>query len=214
MAEQILRCQCTRDRPALAKAAKQGGSVEIEPFSPFSDSKRLPIVGNGMRGAAIATLLDTSSPSAVARLITAIVVNAVNRMIRRWSRSNIITERSEIVSPLIANSNATTAIVVKVAVIIVYAAFDNLRPHFVFWRTTSVVFCDFIIALRHVVTAVTAATFGQISRQIGGGYRCFGAAFADATPHSMLAALFNKRHDGPTIEGASDQVSFHRLLLA
>ena len=58
----------------------------------------------------ISLLLGIGRPPHIAGFVTTVVSNAIQRMERRWSRANLAVKRREVMAPLVADGDATTAV--------------------------------------------------------------------------------------------------------
>lgn len=88
-----------------------------------------------MRRTSIPRLFGWCGPSAIAGFVMTVVFNAVDRMLRRWTRPNITQESHERLSPVITDANPATAVVFEVVKFRVRAARDHLAPRDVFRRS-------------------------------------------------------------------------------
>jgi len=73
-------------------------------------------------------LLGRCGPSAIGRLVVAVVVNSVNRMARGWTSPHIEQEGLVGIAPLITDGYSTSAIVRKLFVGFVQAATSQTDP--------------------------------------------------------------------------------------
>src|ERR1035438_2933855 len=81
---------------------------------------------------AVTGLLGIGCPSAVRGRIVAIVVFAIERVVRRWPFSHVLEKRGERVSPACTNRDAATAVSFPTFIVRVCAASDHCAPKHVF----------------------------------------------------------------------------------
>jgi len=81
-------------------------------------------------------LFGSRGPAAVSRFIVAVVVNAINRMTRRWTRAHVSKEFRERIAPLFAN-NYSLHPIAGIYGLISMAARNHILPSFVFNRSAS-----------------------------------------------------------------------------
>lgn len=86
------------------------------------------------RVALVASLLSASGPSAVAWRVRTVVVDAFDRMARRWCRSNIRNERLERLPPVVSHYDTAPAVAWIFAPRRVVAARLYSEPDFVLTR--------------------------------------------------------------------------------
>ncbi len=79
--------------------------------------------------ARVARLLAPCRPSAVCRFVIAVVVDAVNRMIRRRSMSHVGQECLERLAPSVAHANAASAVIAPFVGSGIHASFADTKPH-------------------------------------------------------------------------------------
>lgn len=69
------------------------------------------VVLHVVRPAPIVRLLRFCGPSAVTRFVVSSVVDSVNRVTNRWSRTNVLQESRERLTPCITHRNSTASVV-------------------------------------------------------------------------------------------------------
>lgn len=82
----------------------------------------------------VSRLFYAGCPSAVARLVAAIVVDSVDGVLRRWFRAHVFKERRKAVSPSVAHGYPPSSVETKLVVSWVVATADHLRPRRVLRR--------------------------------------------------------------------------------
>lgn len=80
-------------------------------IGPFAHRHGSAVVRNEPIVAAMLILLFAQYPSAVARLVSAVIVSAVNRVLARWASTHVRQECLERTEPLVANLDPTSAVV-------------------------------------------------------------------------------------------------------
>src|SRR5688500_17876080 len=83
---------------------------------------------NALLPARVAVLFQPRRPAHVARLVVAVVIDAIERVLRRRSRSDMGEEGGEARAPFVANANSATAVVLPEGTLLVFAAIDRLVP--------------------------------------------------------------------------------------
>lgn len=80
-------------------------------------------------------LLFFRGPAAIAGLVIAVIIwEAINRMKRTWPLPHIFKEGRKGLAPSLAYGNATTAVIVVVLILGVFASLHHIGPALVFWR--------------------------------------------------------------------------------
>lgn len=79
-------------------------SVSRNPVSPAQIGQRRPV--NHDRVRPIVGLLGLRCPAAVLRMVAAFIVDAINRVGRRWARPHVLVERQKAVQPSLAHGDA------------------------------------------------------------------------------------------------------------
>lgn len=112
--------------PGFDSRASEAGSS-----GPFGKAKSLPIMSQHDIASPICLLLNASSPSAVARLVVAIIVwEPVNGVLWAWRQSNIGKKCVKGRDPRSADGDAATSVVREPRILWVAAATDHALPDF------------------------------------------------------------------------------------
>jgi len=106
--------------------------VHVEKFSPFRDAHRSVVPCQQAGITSIAILNTPKHPSAIGWFVIAIVIDAVDRMLRRWSLTHIGKECRVGVAPSLANTDAAPAPETVAFGSRIRAALDHLGPAIVF----------------------------------------------------------------------------------
>ena len=93
-------------------------------------------INNSSFSSTIVILHRPSSPAHVAGFVVAVVVDAVQRQGRIWLRSDVCEKRGEVVQPLIAHSDAASAVVFPLLKRRVGASFSRIHPRPMFWSAS------------------------------------------------------------------------------
>lgn len=117
------------DTPTLL-IQSSGNRVALDAGSarPVCEAQSLSVVGQVSGMAGVQRLLPWRGPSAVARFIVAIVVDAINRVLGRRLRSHVLVEVEKGVAPAIADGDATSAPFAKTRVLGIGASLNQTRP--------------------------------------------------------------------------------------
>lgn len=108
-----------------------GNSSQI---APFANQTSLAVSLQNCVGSFVAALSFYGRPAAVLFGVWARVVYAINGVFSGRTRSHVIKEPSEGLSPLVANDNAAPAIVNETLAIRIMATMNHCNPRFVFAR--------------------------------------------------------------------------------
>lgn len=96
--------------PSTINPATQDMLVNPRSLCPFRYTQSLTIDSETESRPFIPALLRTGGPFAVFGRISKIVIDPLNGMVRRWTRSHVSIERTEIMNPLDTHGNSTTSI--------------------------------------------------------------------------------------------------------
>lgn len=107
--------------PAISKSGIKRLMGDARSFSPFHDATSDSIVSDKAVDSAISLLLRTCRPAAVARLIVSAVVNAVDAVRWRRTRSHVRVKVGKRLQPAFTNLDPATAIA-GIAVVCFYVA--------------------------------------------------------------------------------------------
>lgn len=103
-------------------------------------AKNLPTaLTAGLSGTPICALFCSGGPSDVARFVVASVVDPVERVKTRWASSNVFEKRCEVMAPVVANANPSTAVVRVLRRLWVEASGFHVRPGRVLGRVSHAV---------------------------------------------------------------------------
>lgn len=115
----------------------QSTNMNTSLIRPVYKGLRFPLVGNWFSISAIARLLLPCSPSYITWLVIPIVVNAVNGIFGRWRLTNIGEKGFKRCTPLLVNSNTTTAVLQKSMIAWVLTSPNHTAPSPIFFCSLS-----------------------------------------------------------------------------
>ena len=125
--------------PAVRQSAVDERTRHAVASTPFSNGCRLSIYTEGL--AAIQSLFSRSCPSNVTGFIVSVAVRpSIDRMVRRWSWTNVREEVLKAFTPAITNCHAAPAVTLKRLLAWKAAAIQHAAPDNVLSRLRSAVF--------------------------------------------------------------------------
>lgn len=189
---------------ATANSEVEGGLREPRFFGPFVDHLRAPEGGNMPVASPIQTLLSCRRPAAVAWLVIAVVVNALDRVL--WGRAwpHVGEECGKGPAPATTDLDPATPVIRAPRVFCVFASANHARPCDVLGRARPSVSemrfsCQFV--------AQTPAAFRVPGAQVDQGHATQRAAIASAVPISQATAPLGKTESRPAAEPFAADVS-------
>ncbi len=132
---------CAFWRPSSAQPAKDTPEFNAKASRPLFSSQCFPECRYGLSGSPVHGLLLAGSPSAVSRLIVAVVVDALNRVIPRRSIAHVSEEGMEVDAPSLTHLNAAASITMETRYFGIVAALFHAAPCRVFngrWASSHV----------------------------------------------------------------------------
>lgn len=123
-------CESFFEWPALANALPKRGERQVEVFCPIRQHHSFALKGNYPVIASVSLLIAASSPAAIFRRITLVIIDTLNRC-APWARPHVGNKRRK-VSPTRANLNSSFAVTAVRRVIRVFAPGSHLVPNFIF----------------------------------------------------------------------------------
>ena len=169
--------------------------VLIQSISPSRSrcAENLPMGLNAMVRPPVCRLFGASAPLDISRFVIAFIVNSIQRMFGRWRWSKVSKECFERCVPRIANSDASTAIVVKSRIVRVIATLAHGSPALPLTRLND-------------APAIAAVPIVEERRRKFLGV----AAIANTSPkRSPLTAFAGKGNDRQLAEPDSGEVFLH-----
>lgn len=130
------------DRPPSAEPQLKGASADAEQACPLGQGVRFAVVGQLSVCALVVCLIDVRGPAHVARLVAAIVVDAIERVFGRGTRSHIAKERRERGAPFIVDADAAAAVVLVLFVALTMTSGLHSTPDFILRGVCAAVGCQ------------------------------------------------------------------------
>ncbi len=128
-------CECLFKGPAI-KAFPEGTQTDADPTRPLTTAERFAVEANQFRPSGVRGLFCGCGPAAIARLIIAVIVNAINRVFAGWSPPHVVKESQERHLPSLAYSDASAAVQAVIRSIRFRASSPHRPPCIVFWSAT------------------------------------------------------------------------------
>lgn len=167
----------------------------------------------------VRALLAFRGPAHITRLVVAVIVDAVNRVLTTWGWTDISKEPLERMAPAITDGNAAFAVILKRGSMRSIASSVHAAPRRVFQR----------VATHAVSTTKGAGNGGSCSglrtptafrfARLQGSGRCDRAPSAIATAEPVLCAtsdsrrMFTRRDDHQASESLADQLVASRRVV-
>jgi len=121
-----------RSRPPVSTPTRPEGAVVAgSPCAPCAAGKTLFIE---VCSAPVVRLLARRRPPDVSRFVVPVYIDSIERVRRRRLVADVRKEPQEVVPPLLADPNATTAVVMPIFLIRILAALDHREPRTIFGR--------------------------------------------------------------------------------
>jgi hypothetical protein len=182
-------CQSSFIGPPVAQSGVKGIPRHADSLSPFAHAFRDAVQRQESIRRRVSGLLLTGRPSAIRRLVVAVVVNALN-LHARWAFSHVIPELF-VVSPRTAYGDASATVPIEAALVVVSASGEHLPPDAVRPCHRSVM-PSLPVRLESsgsslLLARPASAALGVAGSQVAGNGPVFGAALALTTPHSVVA---------------------------
>lgn len=190
-----------RRRMATFRVIPDCGSSQAVAVREGRSSQRLAANRNADVGAAIVLLLFPCGPSYIAGLVVTIIVNALDGVLGRRSRSDIRKERLERFAPAVADADASPAVILVAAIPWIQTACLHVRPDATFRAVTQ--------AVRPFTSdgaGVTAAAPALAVCQGRGGDAAFCSAGASAEPMRDAVLRADVIDDKPASERAANEI--------
>ena len=153
-----LRLQGVSHAPAGAQAVANVRLRNSKNFRPFSDSHGLAVVLDDPACSSVPALPNSRRPLAILLAVVAVIVNAINLVMRGRSLAHVLKECRKAVQPAVAHANSPAAVVAVGLLVLVVASPLNAAPHFVLWRFGAPVRLDGTCGVPCTTAALRAAT--------------------------------------------------------
>lgn len=170
-------------RPSIPKDALTKAFM-IYPcyLRPFSYRMSHAIVSDCVGTSPVICLFGFGRPTAIFRAIVAIVINPINRVIRRGAESHICKEVLKGVTPALANRDASSSIPFVSNAIRVLAARLHALPGMVFSRVMPTMLARIFARLGYHLKFETTTTFRIPTSEISRTHDSLPPTFAEAQP--------------------------------
>jgi hypothetical protein len=142
---------------ARTQTGEDGCGMQADATSPFGYGQSFPSERDHLAATGVELLLGVRGPTAVGRLVRAVVVDPLNGVTTGGSLAHIGDEAPEVIHPAIAHADPSATVVAIVPRARVDTAFDYLRPHVV----------ERVLGL--VFHAVSLSPIGQLPRAARSG---------------------------------------------
>lgn len=212
---QARRGQCLFNRPSALDSILNQRMVHIQGTRPLVQRHSFSIIFEVAIFPCVRGLLKWCRPATIAPFIVSIIVDAIQRMLRRWSWSHITVERLKRRRPLFGHSDSSATI---------------SWPRFVAWYETAafgVTPCLIGWALGHAMGAVhraheftsqTATAFGAAlcEARTNDGFLCATVTLAEPCDAQAKAAfIWGSRHYCEPSKALADQrdQSWHNAII-
>lgn len=196
------------DSPVVAvKAKPQRDSRHRQFLGPFCQGLRTPVVGNATIRPRVVGLLSRGGPSAVGRIVRAVIVDAFDCS-ADGSRPHVVKKTGEVVQPLRADVDTPVAIARPFGITGISASRFHLDPGGILSPTQTAQSMS-RAAQRQTISAQAPATLSFSAGELVRGHSPDLPALAPADPYSFSAAPFALANDGESLENMSNQVGRH-----
>lgn len=165
--------------PARSVSLRDGPVGKSCAFRPFrhGETPTLKSEHDGFSG--VSGLLFSRGPSTVIWAVVAVVIGAIQRMHRGWSRSHVLIETLKRRLPTVAYFNSAAAIILVTLLLWIAAPVDHIRPHVVLGSVDESMLC--LDSLELLSSEAPAALCVSGCQRPSHDYD-FPAAFAPAAP--------------------------------
>ena len=202
--------------PAFSQTSKERVSRDDKAFGPFRHSERDAFHSKENVSTAIASLFAISGPAAIAWRVVAIIIDSVNRVCWRWTRTHVRKEVYE-ATPSLADLDAAPAVVLIAARRRLVAAFKHRNPRFILRcrefssRTIAALSMYGVvsIALSCNFRIQTATALRCMPSQVSGVNNFLSAALAAAFPHWVFALFSGIANHRPSPKRFVSQIVHH-----
>lgn len=200
--------------PSTLQPLDQRWGMNTRAARPLFEGQRVSIVSHEMIDASVAVLLAPSSPLTVPGRVRAIVVDAINAVLRRGASPHVSIEPSEVI-PFRADGDAPSTVIPVSNASHVLAARSNPHPDRIFrdLEREPMLYIALTGHLRSLATARRRVPIGEIAAL----HRCDSATFASAKPSPHVWArpirIFGNHCQVPELlAGSNGKLRLHRDL--
>lgn len=203
------RCQRTFNSPPHPEPANYSARRDSHTLSPLLDAHGSAVKREKSVVFRVSVLLKASCPTTIGFAIWAIVVLALQRVLRRWLWSHI-SEKVSKVAPSLANLNPSSSVSRPRWLARICAARVHRFPCSVFASRCQMAHAVNRESARRTLPNQTSTGLRAAIFKTGPHYRCCGAAIAKARPHIKIfpsyLALTRQRGNRKPIEFSSGNV--------
>jgi hypothetical protein len=128
------RAQRTLDRPTDSQPLRNRPRLETEGLVPFAMGSLNSAPRHEWRVASVASLFGSRSPTNVSGLIVPVVVDSIERVLRRRCATHVTKERLKALSPRGPDADASTSVVFVGPLVPVFATSSHCFPELVLLR--------------------------------------------------------------------------------
>lgn len=173
-------------RPSKLFTVPNSAALYIQPFRPFGRTKSNTIQSQPSSISFISVLLFAGSPLHVTRLVSFVVVYALNSMRRSRARADIAVKLHEVINPRPEDCNTTSAVLVVGCVGGRQATALHFRPYPIFRRALHAVYSQ---QCRRVLTTIAATRFSKSSLDVSREHDGQLTTITKAFPHAVAFFL-------------------------
>lgn len=174
--------QCFDVTPTSLQPVGDCPLFEAEKVRPLRQGLRLAVVSDEHVASSIIGLLFSRGPSAIAWLVMALIVDALDRVIFGRTMANVFHEQRYI-QPSTANSNSDHPVGCKVWMVRLRAAANHLRPA---WVSECLRQAVRAMSFNCAINKEASTTLGVSRRKRAGNHDNFLSAIAAAEPRRRL----------------------------
>jgi len=187
-------------RPSNGEPFENDVRTKAHALRPICEAKRLAVIGNQSIVASITLLLGSRRPSTVFWRIATIIINAFNRVPRRWFTAHV-GEKVFVARPALADGDAAFTIVSVLLVLGIIATLFHCDPDAPF----SGVITSFGFTVREhsfasALAGKTSARFGSAFSQGVASGEVFFSAVAETKPIMTPVCCVAESDDGQASE--------------
>ncbi len=180
----------TFGRPAEVYSAADKVMTSAESAAPLGVSERQSVIRDVSTVSFIVILLVACRPSTIGRFVVAIIFNAINGMLWRWSSPHVIQKFLKAIAPTSTDRDSPSSIILIPLVVLVSASLDHMVPRYVLRRDNS----------------ASATSMNSVTRCV--------QLIPDAPTRACNAALEVCRSTGNLISAVTNTVPVSRVLTA
>ncbi len=125
-------CQCSIDAPSTIDSIIERIEVHPEMYRPLRHRLSFAFERYHSIVSRVVVLFRSSRPAAVFRTVSLVVVDAIDRMIGRWSTAHVSEEVFIRMTPSLADGDPSPAIARKLLTSICMASVNHVLPCFIF----------------------------------------------------------------------------------